>query len=366
MARSAKLLQVTLDVRMARHSGIGRYVRALCGEFAAPELGLQVRLLVPRDPLPPPVDALDSSRISFPAPIYSVREQWQGSWICQRHAQKSAIWHFPHYNVPWLLPANSVVTIHDVTHFTHPGSGSGTRRTVARRLMGRVVRRAGHLITPTAGAREALEALFPEARGKTRAIRHGVDSIFRRLSHEAPRAPGDGVKGEPPILLYVGNDKPHKNLPRLVEAFTAVRSRHPEARLVLAGRFETLSAGARDGVEVRGEVDDEQLVRWYNRAAALVLPSLNEGFGLTALEAMACGTPVVGADIPPIREVVGPAGLLVDPRDVGQLSAAMNLILDNPPRRVELAQFAERRSREFVWRRAAEETIEVYRGVLER
>ena len=110
-------------------------------------------------------------------------------------------------------------------------------------------------------------------------------------------------------------------------------------------------------------IPDAQLVRCYNAAEALVLPSLNEGFGLTALEAMACGTPVIGSQIPALHEVVGNAGLLVDPLDVGAISQAMQQLLTLPQLRYELRQQGLARTSRFVWAHAAEQTLQVYRKV---
>ena len=122
-------------------------------------------------------------------------------------------------------------------------------------------------------------------------------------------------------------------------------------------------SGDAPGVRELEAVPDDELARWYAAAEALVLPSLNEGFGLTGLEAMACGTPVVGSDIEALQEVIGDAGLLVNPRDTAALAGGMKRILDTPGLRRDLGARARARSARFCWERAAERTLEVYKSV---
>ena len=118
-----------------------------------------------------------------------------------------------------------------------------------------------------------------------------------------------------------------------------------------------------DGVRYVPDVSDEELVRWYNAAEALLLPSLNEGFGMPALEAMGCGTPVIGSAIDALTEVVGEAGLLVDPPDRDNLAAAMRRVLDESDLRAELRVLSLARAARFSWADAAERTLQVYREV---
>src|SRR5262249_33545297 len=172
----------------------------------------------------------------------------------------------------------------------------------------------------------------------------------------------------PPYFLFVGNPLPHKNLPRLLDAFAGL----PPAlgSLVLAG----IPSGARAGVmadcrarrldgrvKVLAPVDSGTMPSLYRGALAVVCPSLWEGFGLPALEALACGTPVLVSDRGALPEVVGGAGRLVDPTDVDALREGMYTLAVHAPLRAELRAAGLVRARAFSWEHTAEATIAVYR-----
>jgi glycosyltransferase involved in cell wall biosynthesis len=173
----------------------------------------------------------------------------------------------------------------------------------------------------------------------------------------------DASRADPPYLLYVGNIAPHKNLVRLVDAFAEVARGH-SVTLVMRGwgqpwhvepirrRIEERGIGER--VDWRPYEDAATLPDLYRKAAALVLPSLDEGFGLTALEAMACGTPVIAARAASIPEVVGDAAILVDPLDVVALSGAMSAMLTDPALAKDLHERGIARAAQFSWQRTAE------------
>jgi glycosyltransferase involved in cell wall biosynthesis len=118
-------------------------------------------------------------------------------------------------------------------------------------------------------------------------------------------------------------------------------------------------------VRLPGFVPDEDQALWYSSATVFAFPSRYEGFGLPLLEAMACGAPVVSSSASSLPEVVGDAGLLVDPSDVGGLSSALRQLLEDEPRRQALAMAGRARAQTFSWRRMASETVQVYREVLE-
>jgi glycosyltransferase involved in cell wall biosynthesis len=172
-------------------------------------------------------------------------------------------------------------------------------------------------------------------------------------------------------LLYVGGLSPHKNLPRLVEAFA--RASGDDVRLVLTGDvhdvFHTCVPAIRatidghglgDRVLLTGFVPDEDLVFLYGRAYALMQPSLLEGFGLPAVEAMACGTPVIASWAGSLPEVIGGAGAFFDPTDVDSIAAAIRELLADPDRRDQLAIRALRRSARFTWDAAARGLLDCF------
>lgn len=164
---------------------------------------------------------------------------------------------------------------------------------------------------------------------------------------------------QPPYMLFLGSLQPRKNLPRLLEAWREVAPRHPAAQLVLAGggggaAFRAAGLQALPPrVRLTGYVPDAHLPALYTAAHALVQPSLYEGFGLTPLEAMACGCPVIAARAAALPEVLGDAALLIDPADSADLAAAMHRVLSDEPLRDHLRTAGTRQAAGFPWERAA-------------
>jgi glycosyltransferase involved in cell wall biosynthesis len=184
---------------------------------------------------------------------------------------------------------------------------------------------------------------------RIRVVHHGVD-------HERFRPQGDARES---FLLYPAHRWPNKNHARLLEAFAVVRRRRSDLRLVLTGRGHRAGT-AQAGVEFRGHVSADELLRLYQTAAALVFPSLYEGFGQPPLEAMACGCPVAAAATGAVPEVCGDAARLFDPWSVPSIVEAIEDVLD---RRDALAARGLERAALFSWERCAREHEDVYRAL---
>jgi glycosyltransferase involved in cell wall biosynthesis len=175
-----------------------------------------------------------------------------------------------------------------------------------------------------------------------------------------------------PFITYVGRAAPHKNLARLIEAFALLKGRHPDLRLVLAGKIDgnyrrlekTAQEQAINNVVFPGFVSEGQL-RWlYENCEAYVFPSLSEGFGLPGLEAMAHGAPVVSSNATCLSEIYGEAAHYFDPLDVQSMSDAINEVLTDKQLRESLVEKGRKRVQKYSWRRMAEQTLGVYKKVL--
>jgi glycosyltransferase involved in cell wall biosynthesis len=173
------------------------------------------------------------------------------------------------------------------------------------------------------------------------------------------------------FLLYVGSLKPHKNVSVLIRVFSTLRER-TDVQLVCVGERLVgnaalhslcMSAGIADRVRSLGWLPETDLIAAYRAATAVVLPSLYEGFGFPMLEAMACGTPVIGSNAASIPEVVGDAGILFDPTNQGELAAAIQSVLDDSSVRESLRERGLRRAKLFTWNRCGELTLNLYRSL---
>ena len=368
-------MRVALDARKIDDFGIGTYIQGLLD--ALPALGQPealVAYLPPGRPPSPEGAAAWGPRARWrplAARPYSIGELWQLALAARRdHAD---LFHAPHYVCPPVLPCPAVVTVHDLIHLRFPVRHRHPAAPVYARLMLRLaVRRGRRLITVSESTRRDLVERLGASPERIRVIPNGVGPPFEPAEASGSPDPTLARLGvEPPYFLFVGNPLPHKNVAGLLDAFAGL----PPAlgRLVLAGippparsHVDGLSTkrGLQDRVRVLAPLPAVTLARLYQEARAVVCPSLWEGFGLAALEAMACGAPVVAANRGGLPEVVGDAGLLVDPTRVDALREAMYTLAVQEPLRAALRARGLARARAFSWRHVAEATVAVYREAL--
>jgi glycosyltransferase involved in cell wall biosynthesis len=253
-----------------------------------------------------------------------------------------------HFPLTVMLPPvdapPAATTVLDLQHEEHPEFFSRMQLLYRRRFYRRPIEKSRIVITISEHARETIlerHDLEPE---RVRAIHLAVD-------HE--RFTPDGRPREP-FLLYPANAWPHKNHARLFEALGLVRRKRPELRLVLTGTGHD-KLRLPTGVESRGHVSLDDLVALYRRAAAVVYPSLYEGFGMPCLEAMACGCPVAAANVASLPEVCGDAAVYLDPASVESIADAIRRVLDDPP------PGGIEQAAKFTWERCARAHDDVYR-----
>jgi glycosyltransferase involved in cell wall biosynthesis len=367
---------IGIDCRKAQDFGIGTYIRGLVGGLAEIDTETRYRLLVSPGArealgaLPSNFDlVLESSR------VYSIREQLVLPWRLAR--LKLDLYHATHYVLPPYVPARVVVTLHDIIHLLFPEFlPNRIAFHYARRMILRSLERGDRVIAVSERTRTDLMDYFGLDGAKIEVVYNGVDERFRgRLDAEDRQAllARMGISGD--YLLFVGNPKPHKNLDRVLEAYSRVRERAagepPELVCVgarepevfkLRRQAERLGLGER--VRFLGFVEDAALPALYQGATLLLYPTLYEGFGLPVAEAMASGTPVVTSSTSALEEIGRGAALLVDPLDVEALADAVLRLLADPDARRELAERGRRRAQRFQWKLAALRTRSIYREVL--
>ena len=285
--------------------------------------------------------------------------------------RESAALAHTHYFVSPRLPCPAVVTVHDVSFAKAPELFSRRDRSLLRFVRGSV-RRAKRVIAVSEFTRADIVDVYGLDSAKVVAIPNGVADRFRPIGDASERVRMRyGINR--PYMLCVGALQARKNVPLAIEAYAQITGRGTDCELVVAGgdkggRLDVLDAILRTRltgrVHLLGHVEDEELPALYSGARALVFPSLYEGFGLPALESMACGTPVIASNTTGLAEAVGEAGLTIDPSSVEELADAMRSVLNDTALRDRLVAAGRARAADFTWARTAAATAAVYRAAL--
>ncbi len=262
-----------------------------------------------------------------------------------------------------------VVTVHDLERICFPFALEDAAERASLEQDAIAIGKADHIIAVSENTRNDLVRCLGIPERKITVVYNGVDrEVFKRNGAAPPPFP---------YVLYVGSERPRKNLRNLLAAFAALKKSGAFRMLKLvkvgspgrsdAFRSDTMEAiralGLENEVIFLGEVSDHELAECYASASALVYPSLYEGFGLPVVEAMSCGCPVITSNVSSLPEGAGDAALLVDPHDVADLHKAMERLLTNEGLRRDLIGKGLERSALFSWTRAAETTEEVYSRV---
>jgi glycosyltransferase involved in cell wall biosynthesis len=352
-------MRVAIDCRKIADYGIGTYIRGLLTAFATADDETEFVLFVPPRCVSA-VPACDRFRIVHEdTPNYSVRELF----AVQRQIERANVdlFHAPHYVTP-LATVPMVVTIHDLIHLLFPEATSNLLAPFyAQWMIGRSISRARVVLVPSSTVRASILEKYPEAQEKIVVSSNGVDADFFDDVDASMQAKVLEACGLEPngYFLYVGNDKPHKNLELLLEAYLESCDHFPDLKLALVGReFQGIPDLPR--VVKTGFVTRDELRALYRGAFALVLPSLYEGFGLPAIEAMASGTPVIASSGGALPEVVGDAALRFDPVSRTLLEDAMRRLAGDESLRRSLVDKGLRRARSFAWHATARTTLEAY------
>lgn len=372
-------LLIGIDIRRAGEFGVGIYTKNLVRSLA--RVGSEHRYVLVGGPqnrehlgdLGPNFRLVNYTR------RFSSARSHLDYWFVLR-ALGVDVFHIPHRWVPLSTPAPYVVTLHDLNNLFFPKEqASVSMQRLRRAVMRRGLQNAARIITVSqATRRDAIKKLgLSDDRFTT--IYDAVDEqVAQPAPEELRRLTLERYSVKDPFVLYAGRIQPHKNIPRLIEAFAVVKAqlenhwkfhnlklivigddlaRYPEVRrAVMRGRLQ-------DSVRFLGFVPLETLRCFYNEATAFLFPSLYEGFGMPPLEAMAHGTPVVTSSVSSLPESVGDAAELVNPTNVFDIARGLRKILLDDEYRAELRKRGFERVKKFSWDRSAERVLEVYHEV---
>lgn len=358
--------KLTVDLRMYRHSGIGRYLRNLF-PLVLPLLDVDRVKVLSQSEILEGATWLTDPRIELieePAGIYSLAEQ--ALVLRPVYRERNVLW-VPHYNVPMYYGGPMVVTMHDLAPMAMPEIlDNAIKRAYAAMLIRRAAKQAAEILCVSDFTAREVKERLGVSESKITVTYPGLDVGWPKTA--LPHVESDGL----PYILYVGNVKPNKNLGLLLRAFGRIWGEVPY-RLVLAGKIrgfgtEDLSVihqaeAMGDRVRFTGEISDNELMSLYAGAKALCLPSLYEGFGLPLLEAMQLGCPVLCSTAGALPEVAADAALYFDPKDEAGLARRLVQVEDSDLMD-SLKQAGRRRVEKFSFARCASQTAAVLNRVI--
>jgi glycosyltransferase involved in cell wall biosynthesis len=281
--------------------------------------------------------------------------------------------HAPAYTAPLWGRVPVVLTIHDVSYARHPEWYPYRRDLVRRAFYRRSAKAARLVVTDSEFSASEIVAAYAIPRERIAVVPLGVEARFAPAGTHVPELPQE-ISG--PFVLHVGDLHERRNLATVVDAVIAARRHFGGASavsLVLAGVDRGIGdglcaiaadAGIPEAVVKLGPVGEDLLLSLYQSATALVYPSLYEGFGLPVLEAMACGTPVIASRAASIPEVLGDAGLLLDPLDVSAWTDAIVNVINDDDRRSVMRSKGLARATEFTWSRTARLMLQMYQAAV--
>jgi glycosyltransferase involved in cell wall biosynthesis len=373
-------MRVAIDIRRAIDFGFGTYIRNIVNQFARTDFETEYLLigqplhLAQFDPLPENFQLLEYS-----APPGSFHTHMHLPFLL--HKRGVDILHMPWFYAPAVVTSRLVLTVHDLTDVLVPPHGVPAMMQAGRLYFARrALARADRILAVSHSTKREVSRMFAVPEGKIEVVYNALDERFLREP-----APADADRTLErmavtyPFVLYAGNIKPQKNLPRLIEAFAVAKAElrdHPvfsNLKLLLIGdsaeehsdlRRAVLRSRLQGEVRFLGFVPHSVLRVFYSRASAFLFPSLYEGFGLPPLEAMAHGAPVLTSSVSSLPEVFSQAALMVNPENIFEIARGIKQILTEDDLRETLVRRGHELVRKYSWERSAEQVREVYRSVV--
>jgi len=380
-------MKIVVDARRLRDFGIGTYIQNLVTAIAAIDRENEYLLVsfpddevllrhLPENFRPIPYNRPDTNKLDNVAFPWLVRQL------------SADITHIPLNRVPLFMPRPYVVTVHDLSSLLFDEM-HGTARSLHHFRVQRGLARASRIMAVSASTRRDIHTLTGIPEEDVRVVYNAPDPRFFEHGHLADARAAGPESGDHerrrileryqinyPFLLYAGNIRPQKNIPRLVEAFAVVKSdlkddpRYRDLHLIIIGdtiskypsvRRAVIQSRVEHSVRFLGFVPFDTLRAFYELSTAFVFPSLYEGFGLPPLEAMAAGAPVLVSSVSSLPEVAGDAAIQVNPENVFDIARGIKELLLNDRLRADLIERGRQHAASFSWRYAAEQVTRIYR-----
>jgi glycosyltransferase involved in cell wall biosynthesis len=374
-------VKIAIDIRRMTEFGVGTYIRNVVRTLGRLDHDNKYLLIGPSakvqeiGPLPP-----NFHTVPLDAPERSLKGYREFRAALKRLA--CDLLHVPNlFSVPRALPCPYVMTVHDMLeHMARAREQSGFWRSLHFQLTKHVLQGASRIFAVSNFTKIEIEKLFGISSTRIEVVYNAIDERF--LHGHASAAERELIAQRYqvayPFLLYAGRVSPHKNVVRMIEAFSALKTElekdraYPDLKLIIIGddlsgnpdlRRTVVRSGVQNDVRFLGFVPIEVLRIFYDSAKVFVFPSLYEGFGLPPLEAMAHGTPVVTSNVSSLPEVVGSAAVLVNPENVFEIMRALHKVLMDQPLRDRMKERSYQQAEKFSWEKSVWRILDVYRQV---
>lgn len=374
-------VKIAIDIRRMTEFGVGTYIRNVVRTLGRLDRENKYLLIGPPakvqeiGPLPP-----NFHTVPLTSPERSVQGYREFRTALKR--LNCDLLHVPNpFSIPRALPCPYVLTVHDLLeHMARAREHNGFWRSLHFQLTRRVLRGAARIVAVSNFTRNDIEKLFGIPSDRIEVIYNAIDERFLRGHASAADREliAQRYQVTYPFLLYAGRVSTHKNVARMIEAFSALKTElerdraYPDLKLIIIGddlsgnpdlRRTVVRSGVQNDVRFLGFVPIEVLRIFYDEAKVFVFPSLYEGFGLPPLEAMAHGTPVVTSNVSSLPEVVGQAAVLVNPENVFEIMRALHRVLTDPALRERMKERGYQQVRKFSWETSVRRILDIYRQV---
>jgi glycosyltransferase involved in cell wall biosynthesis len=374
-------VKIAIDIRRMTEFGVGTYIRNVVRTLGRLDRENKYLLIGPSSK----VEEIGSLPPNFHAvPLHQPERSLKGWWEFRAVLRRldCDLVHVPNiFSVPRALPCPYVMTVHDMLeHMSLGRKRNDLWRSVHFQLTMRVLRGAARIFAVSNFTKTEMEKLFGIPPERIEVVYNAIDERF--LHGHASGADRDLIAKRYqvtyPFLLYAGRVSAHKNVVRMIEAFSALKGElekeraYPDLKLIIIGddlsgnpdlRRTVVRSGVQNDVRFLGFVPIEVLRIFYDSAKIFVFPSLYEGFGLPPLEAMAHGTPVVTSNVSSLPEVVGNAAVLVNPENVFEIMRALHRVLLDQLLRERMKERSYVQAGKFSWEKSVLRILEVYRQV---
>ena len=389
MGSEKQLISILLDARKLGDGGIGVYIENLINGLLtlrrAGELSFSLALLLPEkaynDLSYHETEEINSILRKWKREVvfypersgrYSIEEYLFLAHHQREHLKHINVYHSPHYTLPYFLGVPTVVTIHDIIHVTHPDTR--WHKIVGKQLISSAMHRASHIITVSEASKERLAQEFGDLSVPVTVVPNGIRSNIQAQPADAVEEYCRNHFIGKPYFVFVGSDRPHKGFNSLIKAWGKINAELTgyglPALIAVGDRFspetkaEVCRLGLAASVHFVGHATNQELSILYSGSEAVVIPSLEEGFGLMAVEAMACNTRVVANPLPSIKEICGDTAYYADNFTVDSIANAVERCLhDRDGRDVRIVNGTSR-AVEFSIENAARKTFAVYQSVV--